>query len=94
MAPHAGCERLELHWHPQSLQPVALEASQRLPSLPHVRRMRTSVANRTMVSLSLPMPRLEELTLPEVPEMFAPFVTRAVALGVRTAACPSQCCAV
>lgn len=83
MAPHAGCQRLELVWHSRGSRPVELLASRRLASLPHVRSMEMSLMDRTMASLSLPMPSLEELRLPEVPEMFAPIVTRGVALGVQ-----------
>lgn len=85
VAPHASCERLELVWHPAG-PPVELGPSQRLQSLPHVRRMSMHHMRPVLVSLWLPMPRLEELDLPETPEMFAPFVTRAVALGVRGSA--------
>ena len=79
MAPHASCERLEMVWHSGG-RPINLVPTKRLPSLPHVRRMVVTLDARSMARLSLPMPNLEELTLPETPEMFAPLVPRAVAL--------------
>lgn len=80
MASHAGCERLEMDWRTTGGQPFDLMSTKRLPSLPHVRRMRVRLDQDTMARFSLPMPLLEELALPETPEMFAPFVSRAVAL--------------
>ncbi|KAI7843345.1 hypothetical protein COHA_003042 [Chlorella ohadii] len=80
VAPHAACERLEIDWCTTGGQGFDLVPTKRLPSLPHVRRMRACLDEGTMARFSLPMPRLEELTLPETPEMFAPIVSRAVGL--------------
>jgi hypothetical protein len=80
VAPHASCEHLVLiprgHFH----QDFSLEASGVLPSLPHVRRLKMCVDDSTLFGLALPMPCLEELSVPEEPEMFAPFVSSAVGL--------------
>ena len=78
MAPHAACPRLEMVWRSGG-RPINLAPTKRLPSLPHVRRMEVTLDERSMARLSLPMPRLEELTLPATPEMFAPPVPRATA---------------
>lgn len=80
VAPHAACERLEIDWRTTGGQGFDLVPTKRLASLPHVRRMRARLDEGTMARFSLPMPRLEELTLPETPEMFAPIVSRAVGL--------------
>ena len=93
VAPHAACERLEIDWRTTGGQGFDLVPTKRLASLPHVRRMRARLDEGTMARFSLPMPRLEQLTLPETPEMFAPVVSRAVGLvapsNARTAPFPA-----
>lgn len=69
-------------WHAgEGISAGDLKPSQRLRSL-SARRMGIHAMESFPVSLSVSMPRLEELSLPETPEMFAPWVSGAAAVGV------------
>ena len=78
MAPHAGCQRLELDVRQAGVTSFNLVPGKRLSSLPHVRRMRVRLDGSTMGRFSLPMPRLEELSLPETKKNFAPLAAYCV----------------
>lgn len=79
MAPHAGCQQLELDLKERPYH-FKFKPSKQLPSLPHVRRMRVRLQKNGQARFSLPMPRLEQLTLPEAPSMPAPEVSYSVVL--------------
>ncbi|KAI7843344.1 hypothetical protein COHA_003041 [Chlorella ohadii] len=96
VAPHAGCQRLELDVRQAGVTSFNLVPGKRLSSLPHVRRMRVRLDGSTMGRFSLPMPRLEELSLPETRKNFAPLAAYCVwvsqARNARSAPFPALRC--
>lgn len=80
IATHPSCQHLDMAWHSIAGQSVTLRSGERLPTLHHVRRMCVRLMVGASLDLKLHMPRLEELTVPAVPEMFAPIVPQSVKL--------------
>lgn len=77
---HASCERLRLRAYEGGL--ISLQPSAALLALPRLHRLQLDIDREgTHITVALPMPALEELLIPEVPEMFAPFVAMRVAVG-------------